>query len=61
MPRLISNTAFAERLNEITDLQSTVNLIDPGDKVIEKLNFYIPGKSSANIANTAFSGRTRNS
>ena len=54
------NTAFAERLKEITDLQSVTNLISPGDKVIEELNFYIPGKSPANIANTAFSGRIRN-
>lgn len=54
------NTAFAERLKEITDLQSTTNLIYPGAKIIAELNFYIPGKSPANIANTAFSERTTN-
>ena len=62
MPRVIANTAFAGRLEEITELQTNLSITSPwvSPYVLEELNFYIPGKSPANIANTAFAGRLEN-
>ena len=62
MPRVIANTAFAGRLEEITELQTNLSIISPliPTSALEEINFYIPGKSPENIANTAFAGRLEN-
>ena len=55
MPRVIANTAFGERLEEITTLQNNLKILS-SNLLSKELNFYLPGKSPANIANSTFSG-----